>query len=173
MVILVTGSKGQLGSEIKRLSDYQIKRLSDKIQDTSNHEFIFTDVEELDITDYSAVEKFVKENKPELIINCAAYTAVDKAESEEEFARNINVKACSNLAKICSREGIFLIHVSTDYVFDGNNYRPYKEDDNTNPLSAYGMTKLEGEKAIIQEFGNGFFIWKNATNCLICCCFKS
>ncbi len=158
MKILVTGSKGQLGSEIKELST--VDRL------LSTDDFIFTDIDELDITDFSALEKFVEFHKPDQIINCAAYTAVDKAETDVELAEKINVKACSNLAKLCYDKGIFLIHVSTDYVFDGNNFKPYKETDPTNPVSVYGKTKLEGELQIKQIYQ----IKEESLNLPICKC---
>ena len=171
MKILVTGCKGQLGSEIqKEAGSWKLEAGKSNIQHpTSNFDFIFTDIDELDITDYLALEKFIEQFRVQssefrvknsklktqnprpidVIINCAAYTAVDKAENEEEPAGKINVTAVSNLAKICSKEGIFLFHISTDYVFDGDNYKPYTETDTTHPLSAYGRTKLDGEKEII------------------------
>jgi len=146
MNILVTGSNGQLGSEIKSLSkNYPYK-------------FFFTDKNELDISKKEDVSKFIEENNIDLIINCAAYTAVDKAEEEQELADLINYKAVKYLAKIAKDNNIVLIHISTDYVFDGKNYRPYKEDDKTNPQGVYGLTKLKGEKAFIEEGANGIII---------------
>jgi len=132
--VLVTGSNGQLGSEIKELS--------------SNDNFYFTDSKSLDISEFALVEKFVKEKEIDVIINCAAYTAVDKAEEEQTKADKINHLSVKNLAQIVKNNGIKLIHVSTDYVFDGKNYKPYTEDDATNPQSVYGKTKLAGEEAI-------------------------
>ena len=149
MNILITGSNGQLGSEIKVLSSQF---------SVPNSKFIFTDVDELDITDFSALENFIKLHKPDRIINCAAYTAVDKAESETELAEKINIQSCTNLAKLSAKYGIFLIHVSTDYVFDGNSFKPYKETDITNPGSVYGKTKLLGEKEIIANTSNAIII---------------
>ena len=117
--ILVTGSNGQLGSEIKELSkeyDYKI---------------YFTDKTQLDISDYNSLRKFIVENSIDTIINCAAYTAVDKAEEEEELANKINHLAVKNLAMLSNEFKLKLIHISTDYVFDGENYKPYTEEDTT------------------------------------------
>ncbi|MGN1393372.1 MAG: dTDP-4-dehydrorhamnose reductase [Succinivibrionaceae bacterium] len=126
--ILVTGGNGQLGSELKKL-------LPDAI---------YTDVQELDITNLEEVLSFVKEKEIYTIINCAAYTAVDKAEDEEELAYKINAEGPLNLAKT----GCKLIHVSTDYVFNGKGHTPYETNFETDPVSAYGRTKLAGEKAV-------------------------
>jgi dTDP-4-dehydrorhamnose reductase len=136
--ILVTGSTGQLGSEIT----YLAKRKK------SEDYFFFTDADTLDITDAEAVESFCKTNEITHIINAAAYTAVDKAESDEVSADKVNHKAVENLARIAKTHSISLIHISTDYVFDGRNYRPYKEDDPVAPQSVYGLTKLRGEEAM-------------------------
>lgn len=134
--VLVTGSSGQLGSEVGEIaSQYPYK-------------FFFTDRAELDITNKQKIKEFVELNNINIIINCAAYTAVDNAESDEEMADAINHKAVSNLAEISKEKNIKLIHISTDYVFDGKNYRPYIETDATNPSSVYGETKLAGEKTI-------------------------
>ncbi|PHS41755.1 MAG: dTDP-4-dehydrorhamnose reductase [Sulfurovum sp.] len=134
--ILVTGSKGQLGSEIRELSvEYQ-------------DVFYFTDRNELDITNKDAVDGFCIQNNIEVIINCAAYTAVDKAEEDEANADRINHLAVKSLAEISKEKNIKLIHISTDYVFDGENYKPYVEDDKVNPNGIYGKTKLDGELAL-------------------------
>ena len=146
MNILVTGASGQLGSEIKFLS-----------QNYPYH-FFFTDKNELDITKKEDIEKFVKENDIDLIINCAAYTAVDKAEEEKELADLINHKAVKYLSDISKENNIILIHISTDYVFDGKQYTPYKEDDKTNPKGIYGLTKLKGEEAFINSGAKGIII---------------
>jgi len=136
--ILLTGSSGQLASEIKELSlDY-------------DYRFYFTDKNELDITDHSAIRKFITEKSIDTIINCAAYTAVDRAESEKESADKINHLAVKNIAMLSSEFDIRLIHISTDYVFDGTNHKPYTETDATNPQSVYGSTKLDGERAIFE-----------------------
>jgi len=134
--ILVTGSNGQLGSELELLS----KKQKDK--------FFFRDRETLDITNEDALRKFVEINNINIIVNCAAYTAVDKAQSDEDNADAINHQAVKFLAQISKEKNIKLIHISTDYVFDGTNHKPYKEDDATSPKSVYGKTKLAGEKAL-------------------------
>lgn len=129
--ILVTGAKGQLGTELKKL-------LLD---------VIFTDVGELDITNLDTVKNFVSNNHIETIINCAAYTAVDKAEDDIELAKKINEDGPRNLAL----SGAKVIHISTDYVFDGKNYQPYLPEDGTNPISVYGKTKRAGELAVLDN----------------------
>jgi dTDP-4-dehydrorhamnose reductase len=135
--ILVTGGNGQLGSELKEIaSNYQ------------DYNFLFTDVKDLDITNHAAVNEFVEMNKINVIINCAAYTAVDKAEEQGDLAKAINHLAVANFAKIAKDNHIKLIHISTDYVFDGTNYKPYVESDTPNPQSVYGQTKLDGELAL-------------------------
>jgi dTDP-4-dehydrorhamnose reductase len=135
--ILVTGGNGQLGSEIKVLADsYPV------------HTFYFTNSKELDITDFALVKEFILENSIKIIINCAAYTAVDKAESVFKLSDTINHLAVRNFAKIAKEQSIKLIQVSTDYVFDGENHRPYLESDKPNPQSVYGKTKLDGELAM-------------------------
>jgi dTDP-4-dehydrorhamnose reductase len=136
--ILVTGSKGQLGSEFKDLES-QYKRYS----------FYFTDSDNLDITDHKKVKKYCLENKIKIIINCAAYTAVDKAESDVELCDAINHLAVADFAQIAKENNIKLIHISTDYVFDGKAHKPYNETDIPNPQSVYGKTKLAGEAAML------------------------
>ncbi len=131
--ILVTGSKGQVGSELLTLSS------------NYPYNFFFTDREALDITNEEAIKSFVEKNNINTIINCAAYTAVDKAESDEINADLVNRKAVKKLAKISLSNNIKLIHISTDYVFDGKAYKPYCEEFQTNPKSVYGKTKLLGE----------------------------
>jgi dTDP-4-dehydrorhamnose reductase len=132
MNVLVTGSNGQLGSEIKELIQHSTLKI------------------DLNITDHQKVRKFVESNEIKIIINCAAYTAVDKAEDEKELANSINHLAVKNLAQISKEKNIKLIHISTDYVFDGTNFKPYTEDDVTNPQNIYAKTKLDGEKAILE-----------------------
>ena len=135
--ILVTGANGQLGSEIRKIAaNYQ------------GYNFLFTDVDDLDITNHKAVKEFIESNEINVIINCAAYTAVDKAESEPEIADKINHLAVKNFAKLSKENSIKLIHISTDYVFDGNSDKPYTETDKPNPQTVYGKTKLDGEIAI-------------------------
>ena len=160
MNILVTGSNGQLGNELRLLAP-----------ENAQHNFLFTDIEELDITNKTAVFDFVSLNKVEMIINCAAYTAVDRAESDEDVARLINALAVLNLGEAASETGAKIVHMSTDYVFNGKSYLPYKETDMPEPASAYGRTKLEGEQLLSEacpdaviirtawlysEFGNNF-----------------
>lgn len=135
--ILVTGSNGQLGSEIRALAPKH-----------PTYNFIFTDVEELDICNHIAVKQFIATNNINVIINCAAYTAVDKAEEQFEIADNINHLAVANFAQIAKEKDIKLIHISTDYVFDGTAHKPYTETDTQNPQSVYGKTKLAGEVAM-------------------------
>ena len=134
--ILVTGSSGQLGSELQQLSSEY------------DYTFFFTDRESLDITCKERVEQFCDENNINTIINCAAYTAVDKAESDEVNADKINHLAVKYLAQTAKEKNIRLVHISTDYVFDGTNYKPYTENDETNPQGVYGKTKLDGENAM-------------------------
>ncbi|WP_151951325.1 dTDP-4-dehydrorhamnose reductase [Aliarcobacter butzleri] len=135
--ILVTGSKGQLGSEIKGLSS------------NYSYNFFFTDRLNIDITNKDNIKDFCQTNNINVIINCAAYTAVDKAESDIENADLVNRKAVKKLAIVSSELNIKLIHISTDYVFDGRNFKPYKEEFQVNPQGVYGKTKLEGELELI------------------------
>lgn len=139
MKILVTGSNGQLGNEMRRVAT----------ELCAGHEFIFTDVAELDITDATAV--MTAASGVGVIVNCAAYTNVDAAEDNEDTAYLINATAVANLAAAAKAEGALLIHVSTDYVFGGEGNTPRTEDLSTNPLGAYGRTKLAGEQAIIDS----------------------
>ena len=135
--ILVTGGKGQLGSELRDLAPNH-----------PNYNFFFTDRSQLDITNHAAVDAFITKNEIDTLINCAAYTAVDKAELEPDLANAINHLAVKNMAEVAKAQQIKLVHISTDYVFDGTNYKPYVETDATNPQSVYGQTKLDGELAI-------------------------
>jgi dTDP-4-dehydrorhamnose reductase len=140
--ILITGSNGQLGSELNELVN------GNDVLTSSNNNFYFTSRETLDISNKNDIEEFCKINSITYIINCAAYTAVDNAEDDFENADQINHIAVKNLAQISKDNNISMIHISTDYVFDGTNHIPYKEDDNTNPNGVYGQTKLDGEKAM-------------------------
>jgi dTDP-4-dehydrorhamnose reductase len=136
--ILITGANGQLGSELQSLSTRE-----------SGFLFLFTDYDTLDITDNQAVEHFFAEELPDFVINCAAYTAVDKAELEEEAAIRLNSVAPGILSMESKAISAKLIHISTDYVFDGTKNRPYNEDDPVKPLGVYGRTKQEGEINIL------------------------
>jgi dTDP-4-dehydrorhamnose reductase len=147
MKILVTGAYGQLGSEIKELA-----------LQFPNYEFIFTDVDSLDITSEIAVEAFFNNNKPDFVINCAAYTAVDKAEIEQEITEKINALAPKILGKYSNKTGAKLIHISTDYVFAGDANKPYFETDGVNPQGVYGATKLQGELNCLEENLNSVVI---------------
>lgn len=135
--ILVTGANGQLGNSIRQLS-----------AGYPQFAFVFTDVDTLDICDAQAVDAFVREKQADYILNCAAYTAVDKAEEEEALCLRINRDAVRNLGEAARAAGARMVHVSTDYVFDGTNYLPYVETDKTCPASVYGRTKLAGEQAL-------------------------
>ena len=134
--VLVTGSNGQLGSEIKELSS------------NYNYNFFFTTRDDIDITSKDSIKEFCQTNSISVIINCAAYTAVDKAQSDIENADLVNRKAVKKLSIVAKELNIKLIHISTDYVFDGKNFKPYVEEFQTNPQSVYGKTKLDGENEI-------------------------
>ncbi|BAX81353.1 dTDP-4-dehydrorhamnose reductase [Labilibaculum antarcticum] len=135
--ILITGSKGQLGSEIKELS----------IQ-FNNLQFFFTDIEELDICALDAIDSYITDKQISYIVNCAAYTNVDQAEENEQAAKLINADAVKNLATIAMQNNIILVHISTDYVFSGDNSTPYTEDQKAKPMGVYGRTKFEGEENV-------------------------
>jgi dTDP-4-dehydrorhamnose reductase len=159
--VLVTGARGQLGSELRVLSAH-----------ADSFGFSFIERAKLDLSDREEVEHYFENNTFDAIINCAAYTAVDRAESEPESAAEINHRAVEKLAHIAKAKGISLIHISTDYVFDGSNFKPYTENDPTNPQGVYGQTKCDGEEAMLAinppnsaiirtswlycEFGNNF-----------------
>ena len=149
MVILITGANGQLGNEMRRVSAQ------------SSNRYIFTDVAELDITDREAVLAYVEAEKVEVIVNCAAYTNVEKAEEDYERADLLNNRAVENLALAARAVGATMIHVSTDYVFKGDNCVPYFEDMDTDPLGVYGSTKLAGERALIAS-GCRYLIFRTA-----------
>lgn len=139
MNILITGANGQLGNEMHICSE----------TGTANSYF-FTDVAELDITNKEAIKTFVSDNQIEVIVNCAAYTAVDKAEDDKKLCDLINHVAAKSLAEVAKEFKATLVHVSTDYVFDGTKNTPYTEEDPTTPLGVYGNTKLKGEQAIAE-----------------------
>ncbi len=139
--VLVTGSSGQLGSELQILNDKFLEL---------NYNCFFSTSKDLNIKDFKRVEKYIDDNNINIIINCAAYTAVDKAEDEKELADETNHLAVKNLANIAKQKRIKLIHISTDYVFDGTNHKPYTEEDSVNPNGTYGQTKLDGERAMLE-----------------------
>ena len=147
MNILITGCNGQLGNEMQLL-----ERVNPQ------HTYFNTDVGELDITDVNAVEKFVMENKIDGIVNCAAYTAVDRAEDNMDLCRTLNGVAPGYLAGAVEKCGGWMIHISTDYVFDGSKNRPYVETDRECPNSVYGNTKLMGEMAVMEKCENAMVI---------------
>ncbi|MBM3404108.1 MAG: dTDP-4-dehydrorhamnose reductase [Bacteroidetes bacterium] len=147
MPILITGSKGQLGSELRILS----KRFHD-------YQFTCIDVLELNLTNQNKVDAYLQQLKPSVIINCAAYTAVDKAEEEPEKAFALNSDAVGHLARYAVSSGALLIHISTDFVFDGKHKIPYTEEDTPHPLSVYGQSKLKGEDQIRESGCNAIII---------------
>jgi len=138
MNILITGSNGQLGNEFRDLEAHYPK-----------YKFSFTDVDELDIRDGANVLQYLKAHKIEVLINCAAYTQVDKAEEEKPLAMQMNSIGARVLAESCAQTDTLLVHISTDYVFDGKGFKPYTESDNTSPKTIYGKTKLDGEVEIM------------------------
>ena len=145
MKILVTGKNGQLGRSIHKLVNTDSKIDNNQ----SSNEFIFVGREELDLSNESSISHYFDSNdRFDVIINCAAYTAVDKAEEEQELANQVNHLAVKQLAGIAKEQKAKLIHISTDYVFDGESDKPYIETDTTNPINVYGKTKLAGEKAL-------------------------
>ncbi|NOR28621.1 MAG: dTDP-4-dehydrorhamnose reductase [Lutibacter sp.] len=145
--LLITGSKGQLGLALKSLE-----------HNFSNYIFFFTDKSNLDISNFEEVSRFILINKITVIINCAAYTHVDKAEDEPNLATKINSEAVQNLAKIAKKKAIKIIHISTDYVFDGTSKIPYVETSKTNPQNVYGTSKLRGEQAFLKVNPNNSII---------------
>jgi dTDP-4-dehydrorhamnose reductase len=147
MVVLVTGANGQLGQSLQYIAG-----------NYPNIEFVFCSSTDLDITNKENCKPIFAQSKPDFCINAAAYTAVDKAESEPEKAHSINGVGAKNLAEVCRDFGTTLLHISTDFVFDGNNSIPYLENYATNPQSVYGQTKLDGEKAIQEILENHFII---------------
>lgn len=147
--ILVTGADGQLGRELRRLGA------------VSPNRYVFTDVSQLDITDPAAVEEAVRRERAEVIVNCAAYTNVERAEEEPEAADRINHLAVANLAAAARRNDALLVHISTDYVFDGQGSAPLSEEMPTAPLGVYGRTKRAGEEAVLRS-GCRYLIFRTA-----------
>ena len=147
MKLLITGAYGQLGNEMRvALARY------------SHLDSVFTDVDTLDITDKIALEAFVVLHKPDVLVNCAAYTAVDKAEDDEALCYKINCDAVRNLGEVAHAHGMTILHISTDYVFDGTSHVPYTEDIPVSPTNVYGKSKLAGEQALLQVCPNAIII---------------
>lgn len=146
MKVLVTGVKGQLGYDV-------VNELTKR-----GHIAIGTDIEEMDITDKNSVDSVIKENMPEAVIHCAAYTAVDAAEDNVEICRKINAEGTQNIADVCKKLDIKMIYISTDYVFDGEGERPWEPEDERTPLNVYGQTKYEGELAVQNTLDKYFIV---------------
>lgn len=138
MKILITGANGQLGTELHEILESEFPGQT-----------LYTDVQELDLTNAKAVDSYVANNEITHIVNCAAYTAVDRAEEEKMLCAAVNTDAVKNLAMAADANGAKIIHISTDYVFDGTNHRPYRESDKVNPISQYGTTKRKGETLLL------------------------
>ena len=149
--VLVTGANGMLGQDLC------------PILEDEGYEVVETDIQNLDITDFEAVKSVLNTEKPDIVIHCAAYTNVDKAEEDIETAKKINVTGTENLAKVCGENNITLVYISTDYVFDGELAKgsSYKPDDKTNPINNYGLTKLQGEEAV-QKYCKKYYITRTA-----------
>jgi len=145
--ILVTGGNGQLGSELKELA-----------KDYPQFSFTFIDLADLDLTDEHALKAYFKQNRFGYIVNCAAYTAVDAAEENKELAHRVNALAVKMLAEVANENDIRIVHVSTDYVFSGEQNQPIDENTGTGPVSVYGHTKLEGEKLLMATLKNAYII---------------
>jgi len=144
MFVLVTGANGQLGKSLNCLVN----------QNITDYRFVFSTRDELDLTDFKYIRGFIEKNQFDVIINCAAFTAVDKSELEKENANRVNHLAVKNIAEIARDNCIKLIHISTDYVFDGLKQKPYNELDAASPINVYGKTKLDGENAIMSSMAN-------------------
>ena len=138
--ILITGANGQLGNEFRTLADKH-----------PEHEFVFLTRNELSISDAGNVRQVLQQHRPNWVVNCAAYTAVDKAETEKDLAMAVNAEAAGLLAEACAALNAKLIHISTDYVFDGSSAQPYSEDAATGPINTYGISKLRGEELVLQK----------------------
>lgn len=146
MKVLVTGVKGQLGYDV-------VNELTKR-----GHIAIGTDIEEMDITDAKSVSKVIRENTPDAVVHCAAYTAVDAAEDNVDLCRKINAEGTQNIATVCKELDIKMVYISTDYVFDGEGERPWEPDDERMPLNVYGQTKYEGELAVQNTLDKYFIV---------------
>ena len=149
MKVLVTGANGMLGQDLC------------PILEDEDFEVIETDVHNLDITNLNQVKDVLEKEKPDFVIHCAAYTNVDKAEEEKDLANKINILGTENIAKICGKNEITLVYISTDYIFDGEKTTPYTHKDTPNPINHYGLTKCEGEKAI-QKYCSKYYITRTS-----------
>ncbi|MCQ2744313.1 MAG: dTDP-4-dehydrorhamnose reductase [bacterium] len=147
--VLVTGANGMLGQDLC------------PILEDNGYEVVETDINNLDITNAKMVEDVLANEQPDIVIHCAAYTNVDKAEEDLETARLINAKGTENIAKVCGEKNITLVYISTDYVFDGNGKEPYKPTDKTSPLNNYGLTKWEGEEAV-RKYCHKYYITRTS-----------
>lgn len=161
MKILITGAKGQLGSQIINIIKKGSSEIGEISDDVKNAEIIGIDVQELDITDITVTKAYIKEVKPDVVINPAAYTNVDGCETNEDLAFKVNSLGARNLAIACEEIGAKLIHISTDYVFSGVGTKPFKEYDEVGPQSVYGTTKLMGEE-FVKQFCSKYFIVRTA-----------
>lgn len=153
MTIVVTGAAGQLGSDVRRTLE------------AGDRDHVALDRSRLDLTDPGSITPRLRELDPAVVINCAAYTAVDDCERNVELAHDVNERGVRSLAEACGDVGAHLIHVSTDYVFDGTADRPYREDDGTNPQSVYGRSKLAGERAAIETLGDAATVVRTSWVC--------
>lgn len=161
MVVLITGVKGQLGNELTSIINNSKSEISDVSDYVKGIEVIAMDIDKLDISDIEAVKKVMRETKPDVVINCAAYTNVDLCETDSDIAFKVNAIGPRNLAIATEEIGAKLVQVSTDYVFSGNGDTPFKEYDTPNPYSVYGKTKLMGEK-FVSELSSKYFIVRTA-----------
>jgi dTDP-4-dehydrorhamnose reductase len=159
--MLVTGCRGQLGSQIMNILQKGVSELGEIPKQYKDIEFIGTDSDELDIVDLQRLKEYMKELKPDIVINSAAYTNVDECEKNKDLAFKVNSLGPRNLAIACEEVGAKFIHISTDYVFEGNGKLPYTEYDITNPISVYGKTKLLGEN-FVRDFCSKYFIIRTA-----------
>lgn len=161
MKIIITGAKGQLGSQIINIIKNGSSEIGGISNEVKNAEIIGIDVQELDITDITATKAYIKEVKPDVVINPAAYTNVDACETNEDIAFKVNALGARNLAIACEEIGAKLIHISTDYVFNGVGVKPFKEYDEVGPQSVYGTTKLMAEE-FVKQFCSKYFIIRTA-----------
>ncbi|WP_097002675.1 dTDP-4-dehydrorhamnose reductase [Lacrimispora amygdalina] len=146
MKVLVTGVKGQLGYDVVN----ELKK--------RNHEAVGVDIEEMDITDGESVNRVIREAAPDAVIHCAAYTAVDAAEDNEDICRKVNARGTGNIARVCKELDIRMMYISTDYVFNGQGTRPWEPDDHREPLNVYGQTKYEGELEVEEKLAKYFIV---------------